>query len=271
MSNKGAMEIMYGSVAGRSILNLLLKAGLPKVMASYLHSPLSRSMIGNFVKKNSINMDEYEAQDYSNFADFFIRKRCDTSFDADRSHLISPCDSLLSVFTIDKDSCFGIKGSEYRISDLLCDDGAAKDFEEGICLIFRLQANDYHRYCYIDDCYVGENRFYDGELHSVQPIACTHYPVYRLNRRMCTMLNTDNFGTVAQIEVGAMAVGGIVNLHENCRVSKGQEMGRFELCGSTIVMLFEKGRIELSPELSEIVGTGSELPVRYGRSIGMSR
>lgn len=60
------------------------------------------------------------------------------------------------------------------------------------------------------------------------------------NRRMWTILDTVNFGKVAQIEIGALLVGGIVNDHENVMMRKGAEMGHFELIGSTIVLLFKK-------------------------------
>lgn len=59
-------------------------------------------------------------------------------------------------------------------------------------------------------------------------------------RRMWTILDTVNFGKVAQIEIGALLVGGIVNDHENVMMRKGAEMGHFELIGSTIVLLFKK-------------------------------
>ena len=268
MSENGMMNFLYGHAAGRAILNVLLKAGLPKLMAAYLRSGLSKPMIGKYIKKYGIDMAEYEDKPYRSFSEFFIRKRKTPVFDADPSHLISPCDGLVSRFPINSDSVFGIKDSLYRISDLLHDEKTAEKFSGGDCLIFRLRAQDYHRYCFIDSGFVHENRFFEGQLHSVQPISCLHYPVYRLNRRLCTLMDTDRFGTAAQIEVGAMAVGGIVNPLENCRVEKGQEMGRFELCGSTIVMLFEKDRIKLLPELAEKLSDGREAPVKYGEFIG---
>ncbi len=271
MSENGTMNFLYGHSAGRALLNMLLKAGLPKLMAAYLRSPFSKPMIGKYIKKYGIDLSEYEDENYRSFSDFFIRKRKEPAFDADPSHLISPCDGLVSSFPINADSAFRIKDSLYRISDLLQDEKTAEKFIGGTCLIFRLRAQDYHRYCFIDSAYVHENRFFEGQLHSVQPIACLHYPVYRLNRRVCTVMDTDRFGTVAQIEVGAVAVGGIVNAFENCRVEKGKEMGRFELCGSTIVMLFEKERVRLFTELAEKLADGREVPVKYGEPIGESQ
>ena len=268
MSDNSIMDCLYGNAPGRAVLSIMLKAGLPKLMAAYLRSGVSKPMIGKYIKKYNIDMSDYENKKYGSFSDFFIRKKKAPVYDMNDSHLISPCDGLVSMFPINADSAFEIKNSLYRISDLMHDEKAAEKFIGGTCLIFRLRAQDYHRYCFIDSGFVHENRFFEGQLHSVQPIALSIFPVFRLNRRVCTLMDTDNFGSVAQIEVGAMAVGGIVNLYESCRVEKGKEMGRFELCGSTIVMLFEKGRIKLLPELEEKLTGGNESPVKYGECIG---
>lgn len=45
---------------------------------------------------------------------------------------------------------------------------------------------------------------------------------------------------------------------------RGQEMGHFELAGSTIVMLFQKDRIRLREQME----TGEEVGVRMGEMIG---
>ena len=156
------------------------------------------------------------------------------------SHLISPCDGWMSAFPIEADSSFCIKGSRYRLQDLIQDQELAKQFYDGDCLIFRLCASDYHHYSYIDDGYQGENHYIPGMLHSVQPIACDAYPVYTLNRRVWTLLQTEHFGPVIQTEVGAFVVGGIVNENENNHFLRGMEKGRFELAGSTIVLMFQK-------------------------------
>lgn len=134
-------------------------------------------------------------------------------------------------------------------------------------MILRLCANDYHHYCYIDDGFQGRNHFVKGLLHSVQPIALENAPVYRQNRRMWTILDTVNFGKVAQIEIGALLVGGIVNDHENVMMRKGAEMGHFELIGSTIVLLFKKGHIDLLPEIKECIKGDKEVRVIQGQHI----
>ena len=77
--------------------------------------------------------------------------------------------------------------------------------------MFRLTVEDYHRYFYIDGGSKGENVFIEGRLHTVQPIALEHRRVFTENCREYTVLHTENFGDVTQVEVGAMMVGRIVN------------------------------------------------------------
>ena len=79
---------------------------------------------------------------------------------------------------------------------------------------------------------------------------------------------TEHFGPVVQTEVGALLVGGIVNEMENTFITKGMEMGHFELAGSTIVLLFQKDRISLLPEIRDKLDSGKEFRVELGKQIG---
>ena len=81
-------------------------------------------------------------------------------------------------------------------------------------------------------------------------------------------METQRFGTVAQIEVGAMLVGRIANLHGTGPIRRGAEKGRFLYGGSTIVVLMEKGRASLEPMFDEARNTGREIPVKLGQAIG---
>ena len=179
-------------------------------------------------------------------------------------HLTSPCDAWLSVYPIAESSSFAIKHSRYQVADFLEDAELARRYHGGTCLVFRLCASDYHHYTYIDDCYQGKNHFIEGRLHSVQPIACKTYPVFILNRRSWCLLATENFGPVVQTEIGALIVGGIINREGCSRCYRGQEMGHFELAGSTIILLFEQGRIQLLPDLAAKLEANGETRVEQG-------
>lgn len=123
---------------------------------------------------------------------------------------------------------------------------------------------DLDEYCYIDNCYQGSNHFIEGQLHSVQPIACEKYPVFVLSRRSWCLITTENFGPVIQTEIGALIVGGIINPNENVRCTRGSEKGHFELAGSTIVLLFQPERISLRPELEKRLAVNKEIRVQQG-------
>ena len=221
------------------------------------------------MRRHGLRLDKKQLRSFRSFRDFFARTRRNLLTDMHPEHLISPCDGWLSAFAIDEDSSFEIKGSRYRLRDLLVDEGLSRRYNGGDCLIYRLCPADYHHYCYIDDGYQGGNHYIPGELHSVQPAACARFPVYTLNRRCWTILATENFGPVVQTAVGAFAVGGIVNERENARVRKGEEMGRFELAGSTIVQFFEKDRIRLLGEVRQYIERHGEFRVRQGMWVGL--
>ena len=281
--NDAAVGFLYGTPAGRTLLKIILRSHTDRLMAGFLRSSLSRPVIKGYAKKHGIRTDREELSSFRSFRDFFIRSRIPAAVDKTPAHLTSPCDAYLSVFPIDEDSCFSIKRSYYRVGDLLASDGkdsASEDsasgdalnpaarFIGGACMILRLTASDYHHYSYIDNGTQGPNHFIEGTLHSVQPIACETFPVYTLNRRSWCLMETENFGTVAQAEIGALVIGGIVNLKENAGFVRGEEKGYFEPAGSSIVLLFEKDRIVLRPELEKALKKNSEVRVRQGMWIG---
>ena len=262
--NDSSVRFLYGTVCGRSLLKLIQKSHADRLMVRYLRSDWSRPCIRRYVRQNAIPISQEELQQYRSFRDFFVREREDREVDFTPDHLISPCDGWLTAYPIAESSCFAIKHSRYQLKDFLQDEELAERYRGGTCLVFRLCASDYHHYSYIDDGYQGENHYIEGRLHSVQPIACKTYPVFVLNRRSWCLLATENFGPVVQTEIGALIVGGIANREGGSRFCRGQEKGHFELAGSTIVLLFEQGRICLLPELAAKLGEGKEVRVEQG-------
>lgn len=264
----GTVCFFYKTSVGRGLLKIIMKLHLDRIVVRFLWSPASKVLDERFIQRNGISVTPEEKASFRSFRDLFARTRTDIVIDSTPEHLISPCDGWLSAFPIDEQSSFAIKNSHYRIQDFLQDEALAKNYMGGTCLILRLCVSDYHHYCYIDDGYQGENHFIPGVLHSVQPIACETYPVYVLNRRSWCLLKTEHFGPVVQCEIGALVVGGIVNAKENARFVKGEEKGHFELAGSTIVLLFEKGQMHLRPELVEQLSQAEEVQVKQGAWIG---
>lgn len=265
-----SLRFLYNTAFGRIILKPLTSRTLSKLCGKFLDSRLSKPLIKSFVKKNSIDLAEYYSDNFSCFNDCFCRKIKEElrPIDTLRSHFISPCDGLLSAYKIEKDTVLPIKQSKYTISSLLNDSKIADKYTDGICLVFRLCVNHYHRYCYLDSGKKGDNIFIPGKLHTVRPIALENYDVFVRNCREYTLLQTDNFGTVAQIEVGAMLVGKIKNHHKECEFSRGEEKGMFLYGGSTVVLLIEKDKAIIDEKYFKATEQNIEIPVKMGECIG---
>lgn len=264
------LKRLYRTVGGRFILKFLTAPIISKAVGIFMDSPLSIPLIEPFIKKNNIDMTQYRDSEFSSYNEFFTRKIKSRLRPIDKTpkHLISPCDSKLTAYKIGENSIFKIKDSYYRIADLVQSKNIAQRYRGGYCLIFRLCVDDYHRYCYIDNGRKGENHFISGVLHTVCPIALENYNIYKQNSREFTVLHTENFGDVMQIEVGALLVGRICNRHGAYNFHRGEEKGKFEFGGSTIVMLFEKDKISLDGDILENSAQGIETVVKYGSKIG---
>ena len=264
------LERLYTTVIGRMIVKILINPVISNIGGWFMNSPFSRPLIKSFIINYLIDMSQYEKKEYRSYNDFFTRKILPEKrpIDMNKSHLISPCDSKLTVYDINKDSILTIKNTSYSLHSLLRDEKLVEKYQGGKALVFRLTVDDYHRYIYIDDGYKSHNRSIAGVYHTVNPIANDMYPIYRENHREYTMLRTDNFGDVIQMEVGALMVGRITNLHDKAKIRRGEEKGYFEYGGSTIVLLLEKDKASIDKDIIDNTKAGIETRVLCGQKIG---
>ena len=265
-----ALVFLYRTVPGRMLLKLLIGRGLSRAAGRALSSPVSRPLIAPFIRKNGIDLTDYAEEDYTCFNDFFCRRiRPERRpLPADPAELMAPCDGLLSAYRITDGMVLPIKQSRYSVSDLLGMDASARLFRDGVCLVFRLCVDNYHRYCYVDDGQKGPNVFLPGVLHTVRPIALESVPVFVRNCREYTIMETAHFGTVAQVEIGALLVGRIDNREGAGSIRRGAEKGRFLYGGSTVVLLLEKDRVSVDEALFTATLNGIETPVVMGQVLG---
>ena len=268
-----ALRFLYGTRAGRTVLKLAASRPVSYLAGSFMDSPLSRPLIGPFIRKNGIAMEDYLPLPYACFNDFFCRpiRQARRPIPEDPSVLMAPCDGLLSVYRVSDGLVLPIKQSRYSVCDLLGGSADAGIFRDGLCLVFRLCVNHYHRYAYLADGTLRKKRFLPGGLHTVWPIALAALPVFTRNCREYTLMETKHFGPVAQVEVGAMLVGKIRN-HKGPGMTfrRGEEKGRFLYGGSTVVLLLEKGRVSLDEDLFENTARGLETPVQLGEALGFA-
>lgn len=266
-----SLRFLYNTAVGRCILRLLICRPLSFVAGFFLDSKLSALFVKPFIKSNNIDMTDYENRKFKSFNDFFTRKVLDGArpVSAEENAFVSPADARLSVYEVTPERYFTIKGIDYTITDLLENETLAKKFSGGYCLIFRLAVDNYHRYGWSCDSEAEKTVHIKGKYHTVQPIAMRRYPIFRENVREYTVLNSDKFGTVVQIEVGALMVGRISNNETaGSTAKKGEEKGKFQFGGSTVIVLTEKDKLHLDEEF--LINTKNELEtnVKYGEKIG---
>ena len=97
----------------------------------------------------------------------------------------------------------------------------------------------------------------------------SRYPVFLENTREYAVIDTDNFGKIVQMEIGAIMVGKISNHRLLGRIARGLEKGCFEFGGSTIVMLVKKDKIEFNADILRDLKKYTEISVSLGESIAL--
>ena len=268
MTYDNSVKFLYNNVLGRIILKFINNHLISKIVGTYMNSKLSLKRIDKTIKENNINMNLYEEKKYTCFNDFFTRKKKDLKFDKNKNHFVSPADAKLLVIKLDDKARFDIKRSIYTMKDII-DKDLSKKYQNGYALIFRLEITDYHRYHFIDNGYLEQYKYIKGKLHTVQPIAYQKYKVFHTNSREYTVLHTENFGDILDIDVGAMMVGKITNHKDKKKFVRGEEKGYFEFGGSTIILFVEDKKVILDNDLLLNSALGKETIVKVGEKIGI--
>ncbi len=271
MRNKESITIrfLYNTRAGRFILKFLINPKISEFAGKFLNCRFSKFIVSTYVKKHKINLSEYKCRSFNSFNEFFIREKKNVKIDRSPFNLISPCDGYLSVYKIKANNRYKIKNINYSVGELLNNEALAGKYVNGLCFVFRLAPDNYHRYLYIDDGIKSQNYTVKGVLHCVRPVAASKYPIYIQNSREYTILNTVHFGTVVQVEVGALLVGKIQNHHSSGEFFKGQEKGYFEFGGSTIILLFEQNIVTPDKNIIDNTLNNIETKVKAGEKIAV--
>jgi phosphatidylserine decarboxylase len=269
---EGGVRFMYGNPFGRGLGELLLSRRWFSRLYGWLQSTRwSGRKVEPFIARYGIPMDEYEAGPFPTFNDFFVRRFRDGArrFAAEPSVMPAFAEARYLAWTsIEDDQTFPVKGHHLSAAALLASDELARDFTGGPLLLARLCPVDYHRYHYPDDGRVVESYRAHGAYHSVNPVALkAKSDVLATNERHISILDTENFGKLAYVEVGAMCVGKIVQSHTGSEFSRGDEKGYFLFGGSTVVVLGQPGRWQPDAELLQQTARQRETLVRLGEPV----
>jgi phosphatidylserine decarboxylase len=272
----GFLMWCYNTRPGRFLTRLLLSRRFVSALYGwYYNRPWTRRRILPFARSMAVNLDELAdpIESFSSFA-AFIRREIDLTkrrIDADPQNCVAPCDGrLLAYSRVEAGTSFEIKGGLFDMKRLLGDAALAERFDGGAIVVLRLYLSDYHHFHFPDSGIPGEPRFLPGRYFAVSPYA-TEWTVsfYGENHRVVTLFESDYFGSIGMVEVGAFVVGSVRQCFvPGRRVAKGAHKGFFDLGGSIVVLLFEPGAVSIDKDLCDNTLAGLETYVFMGESIG---
>ncbi len=264
------LGLLYGTRLGRMLVRPLVSPRVSQLGGRILDCRISALLIPLFIRLHKIPMEEYQRAVYGSFNDFFKRKLAEGARSVVRASeiFISPCDGRLSVYKIDESCSFCVKHTEYTVPALLKSRKLAERFAGGFVWVFRLCVDDYHHYVYVDDGRVSKHYQIPGVLHTVNPAANESFPIYKENARQFSLLRSEHFGMVLQMEVGAMLVGRIENAPGERTVRRGEEKGNFAFGGSTVIVMTQKGQVLPDGDILRHSKSGVETRVKLGEHVG---
>jgi phosphatidylserine decarboxylase len=276
MYGEAWVRFAYENPGGRFLVWLLIRRAIFSQWYGHkMRKPESALRILPFISKYEIDVDEFAKSpfDYKTFNEFFYRAL------KPEARPIAPGDNLavmpadgrhLAFPDIQAAAGFYVKGAKFSFAELLGDDRVAEKFAGGAMLISRLCPVDYHRFHFPVSGMPGETREIKGWLYSVSPVALRRRLRYLIeNKRQVTLIETQEFGTVAMVEVGATNVGSIQQSFVPGRpVRKGDEKGLFAFGGSCVITIFQKGRIRFDADLVAQSEANMETYARMGDRLG---
>lgn len=252
------------------------------------HPAWKNRLIDGFIRRYRIAMHEALEPDphaYPDFNSFFTRAlRPGARPIADGpADLCCPVDGIVSrAGTITAGRLLQAKGRDFSLTQLLGGSEArAAPFAGGDFVTMYLSPRDYHRIHMPCTGRLQEMIHVPGRLFGVGPHCVRAVPnLFARNERLVSIFDSEA-GPLAVIMVGALFVAsmetvwaGVVTPASGPRIAvtdyregdpirlqRGQEMGRFNM-GSTVIVLFAQGRVALDPALLP------ETQIRMGQRLG---
>ena len=262
---------------------------------------LRRLAYRTFARAVGANLEEVELElaEYPSLGDFFARRLVPGARDPDPSPdaILSPCDGVLAARgTAVNGTMIQAKGRNYQLADLVADSDLAARLTSGSYATIYLSPRDYHRVHAPVSARVLGYDYVPGALWPVNPrVAARRDELLARNERVVIRLDAGKLGRVAVVMVAASGVGNMqlaealgggtgavdsviwraareprrVEL-SGVTVERGDELGAFRL-GSTVVLIFEPGKVELAGELGQAMQFGQRLGLVASSGFGGAR
>ncbi|MBA2176007.1 phosphatidylserine decarboxylase [Halobacillus locisalis] len=252
----------------RGIISVLNSRRIGGVLHNMSRSSVSRWVIPLYAKLFGIDDDELDKQrrEFRSLEDFFVRKLKKEArpIEGDVNELVSPVDAKVEQFGRVEDTSIEVKGITYFIEDLLKHEEMSARYRDGLFVVLYLSPGDYHRIHSPGKAVVEKQYDLGGKSTPVNKTGMTlgNSPL-STNYRIVSEMKMDDGMRFALVKVGAMWVNTIELTHPSSEVEKGEEIGYFSF-GSTVVLLFEKGKVDLHPNVKRgsLVRVGEPLAVK---------
>ncbi|NWF39091.1 phosphatidylserine decarboxylase [Mariprofundus sp. NF] len=278
------VKFAYGNPIGRLLGPVIASKMFSQLYGKSQDSPKSAQKVAPFINNFNIDIDQYQKgsfkanpieTSYKSFNEFFIRAFQDgqRTFTQKNNEMAAFAEArYFGHESMSDDLNVPVKGSMLRAVDLIGDPELAKEFIGGPLMIARLCPVDYHRYHYPDSGNTLQSFTVPGDLHSVNPLALKYrHDIFIKNERRVSILETEHFGKLAYIEVGATCVGKIVqSFDESQPFKKGDEKGYFLFGGSTVVLCGVKGAWAPSSDMLANTKAGIETYIQLGDVVAQS-
>lgn len=267
----GAMRVVPKKPLSRAVRRL---ASIPSKMA-----------VRRFAARYNIAIEDAERplDDYKSVLDLFTRRLKPglRPLDLDPRAILCPVDgTFLSGGLIDRGLLVQAKNRTFTLNALLADPTAEVRFAHGAYFTLYLAPKDYHRIHSPASGVIRGYAYLPGALYPVNTAAVAHVDqLFARNERLITHLDTERFGRVEVVKVGATCVGHIKVAYDEAvatnvgatsitrktyetpiPIERGDDLGVFEM-GSTVIVVVER-RIELR------AGLAPGRSVRLGEALG---
>jgi len=242
------------------------------LVSAFQNTRFSARNIEPFIRKHRIDMTEYEPGPFKSYAEFFDRKFLPgkRQFPDQPGEMGAFAEARYFAWEkLEPGMEFPIKGHSLTPETLLGNAARGKDFEGGPVILARLSPMDYHHLHYVDDGRTIDTWRLGSRLWTVNPNALQHQPdILFRNERSVQLLETHHFGRLAMVEVGALSVGRIVQVHDLEKPFKrGAEKSMFKFGGSAVVLFGEPEKWRPETDVLEHTANGQETLIRLGQPI----
>lgn len=269
-----------------SLLSIIPKKPVAQFMgfSARLELPsfIQKLLIRYFVWKYDVNIEECQGSidSFASLADFFIRplREGRRIIDRNTENIVSPVDGRVHAFgRVEKGVFFQSDTQHGSVAELLGEPENSpkiQPYKNGHFITIYLSPQDYHRVHSHEDGVVEQIQYLAGALWPVFPVATQNIPhLFDRNERLVFHMQHPTYHSALAM-IGAFGVGRMttefVKITTNTggssekfslshTIARGEEVGRFEL-GSTVILVFpENISLDWKIDVGQKVQLGSVL------------